>query len=123
MFTPLYIARWYAAIARRLIVEMTSAVPITGRPSACWPKTASEKRSCTSSCGVSSYIAISSSTTSRSWSSSAKRGAKTMSVITSRASSTCRSGTREKTTVCSRDVAAFSSAPIASKVSATCCAS
>jgi hypothetical protein len=44
---------------------MTSAVPITGRPSGWSPKTASEKRSCTSSCGVSSYIAISSSTTSR----------------------------------------------------------
>src|SRR6478609_82338 len=84
---------------------MTSAVPITGRPSACDPNTASEKRSCTSSPGVSSYIAISSSTTSRSWSSSAKRGAKTMSVITCSASSTCRSGTREKTTVCSREVA------------------
>src|SRR5205823_3077529 len=46
-----------------------------------------------------------------------------MSVITSSASSTCRSGTRENRTVCSREVAAFSSAPIASKVSATCCAS
>src|SRR5437763_1174026 len=123
MFTPLYIARWYAAIARLLTVEMTSAVPITGRPRACSPKTAWEKRSCTSSCGVSSYIAISSSTTSRSWSSSANRGAKTMSVITSSASSTCLSGTRENTTVCSREVAAFSSAPIASNVSAICCAS
>src|SRR5438128_957169 len=46
-----------------------------------------------------------------------------MSVITSSASSTCRSGTREKTTVCSREVAAFTSAPIASNVSAICCAS
>src|SRR5438105_10740340 len=123
MFTPLYIARWYAAIARLLTVEMTSAVPITGRPRACSPKTAWEKRSCTSSCGVSSYIAISSSTTSRSWSSSANRGAHTRSVITSSASSTCLSGTRENTTVCSREVAAFSSAPIASNVSAICCAS
>ena len=35
MFAPVYIARWYAAIARRLTVEITSAVPITGRPSAC----------------------------------------------------------------------------------------
>ncbi len=74
--------------------EMTSAVPITGRPSGWSPKTAAEKRSCTSSCGVSSYIAISSSTTSRSWSTSAKEGAKTMSVITSSASSTWWSGTR-----------------------------
>src|SRR5213082_837644 len=84
---------------------MTSAVPITGRPSGWSPKTASEKRSCTSSCGVSSYIAISSSTTSRSWSTSAKEGAKTMSVMTSSAVST------------------FSSAPMASNVSAISCAS
>src|SRR3954469_4366312 len=96
---------------------------MTGRPSACVPKTACEKRSCTSSCGASSYIAISSRTTSRSWSSSPNAGAKTMSLITWIASSTCRSGTREYTTVCSRDVAAFSSAPIASNVSAICCAS
>src|SRR4051794_14378669 len=123
MFAPVYMARWYAPIARRLTVEMTSAVPITGRPSACVPKTDCEKRSCTSSCGVSSYIAISSRTTSRSWSSSANAGAKTMSVITSSASSTCLSGTRAYTTVCSREVAAFSSAPIASKISAICCAS
>ena len=95
MFPPVYIERWYAATARRLTVEITSAVPMTGRPSAWPPNTASEKRSCTSSCGVSSYIAISSSTTSRSWSSSANAGAKTMSVITRSASSVWRSGTRE----------------------------
>ena len=80
--------------ARRVTVEITSAVPMTGRPSWWSPKTASEKRSCTSSCGVSSYIAISSSTTSRSWSSSAKDGTKTISVITPSARSTCLSGTR-----------------------------
>src|SRR4051794_12548490 len=96
---------------------------MTGRPSAWEPNTACENRSCTRSCGASSYIAISSSTTSRSWSSSENCGANTMSVITASASSTCRSGTREYTTVCSREVAAFSSAPMASKVSAICCAS
>ena len=67
------------------IDEITSAVPITGRPSGCSPKTASAIRSCTSSCGASSYMAISSSTTSRSVSSSANAGAKTMSLITSTA--------------------------------------
>jgi len=72
MLPPLYVERWNPAMARRLIVEITSRVPITGRPSGCDPKTASEKRSWTSSCGVSSYIAISSSTTSRSASSSAR---------------------------------------------------
>ena len=94
MFPGPNIVRWYAAIERRLIDEITSARPITGRPSAWPPKTASESRSWTSSCGVSSYIAISSSTTSRSASSSANRGAKTMSVITSSAVSRCWSGTR-----------------------------
>ena len=76
------------------MLEITSLVPITGRPSGASPKTASEKRSWTSSCGVSSYIAISSRTTSRSESSSANVGAKTMSVITSIAVSTCASVTR-----------------------------
>src|SRR5438034_6270612 len=101
---------------------MTSAVPITGRPSACRPNTASEKRSCTSSCGVSSYMAISSSTTSRSESRSENAGAKTMSVMTSSAVCTCASGTRAYTIVCSREVAAFSSPPSPSKISAICCA-
>ena len=86
------------------------------------PKTASVTRSWTRSCGVSSYIAISSSTTSRSESRSAKAGAKTMSVITSTAVARCWSATRAYTTVCSRDVAAFSSPPSESKISAISCA-
>ena len=40
--------------------------PITGRPRGWLPNTAVERTSCTLSCGSSSYIAISSSTTSRS---------------------------------------------------------
>jgi len=106
------------AMARRLIVEITSRVPITGRPSGCDPKTASEKRSWTSSCGVSSYIAISSSTTSRSAfiSSPSKRGCSTMSAITSSAASRWASSTRAYTTVYSRPVAAFSSPPRPSKI-------
>ena len=52
----------------------TSAVPITARPSGCEPNIALPSRSKTRSCGSSSYIAISSSTTSRSASSSPKRG-------------------------------------------------
>jgi hypothetical protein len=75
MFRPTYISWWYPAIASRLTDEITSAVPITGRPSESLPKTASEKRSWTSSWGASSYIAISSRTTSRSASSSANAGA------------------------------------------------
>jgi len=67
---------------------------------------------------VSSYIAISSSTTSRSVSSSASDGEKTMSLITSIAVSRWWSGTRAYTSVCSRDVAAFSSPPSPSKISA-----
>ena len=70
------------------------------------------------SCGVSSSIAISSSTTARSVSRSVKVGEKTMSAITSSAVSTCRSATRAKTTVLSRDVAALSSPPSSSKISA-----
>ncbi len=46
--------------------EITSPRPITGRPSGWSPKTAVESTSWTLSCGSSSYIAISSSTTSRS---------------------------------------------------------
>ena len=78
----------------RVIDEITSARPITGRPSGWSENTASESRSWTSSCGASSTIAISSSTTSRSESRSANVGEKTMSAITSSASSRCRSGTR-----------------------------
>src|SRR3954452_21215667 len=119
---PAYICRWYEPSTRRVTVEITSAVPITGRPSAWRPNTASENRSCTSSCGVSSYIAISSSTTSRSESRSANEGANTMSAMTSRAVCACASGTRAYTIVCSREVAAFSSPPRPSKISAISCA-
>ena len=73
---------------------ITSARPITGRPSGCDPKTASAARSCTTSWGLSSTIAISSSTTSRSESMSVSAGEKTMSVITSSATSMWSSGTR-----------------------------
>src|SRR5205807_553229 len=97
-------------------------VPITGRPSECEPNVASWIRSWTSSCGWSSYIAISSSTTSRSASTSANCGAKTISPITSSAVCSASSGTRAKTTVCSREVAAFSSPPSVSKISAISCA-
>ena len=54
--------------------EITSARPITGLPSGCPPKTASAAMSWTRSWGVSSTIAISSSTTSRSESSSSNVG-------------------------------------------------
>jgi hypothetical protein len=94
-----YRARWKAPTARRDTDEITSADPSTGRPSGWSPKTACEKRSWTSSCGVSSIIAISSSTTSRSASMSANVGANTMSDMTSSAVSTCSSRTREYTTV------------------------
>jgi len=94
MLPGTYMARWNAETERRDTDEITSAVPITGRPRGCGPKTASVTRSCTRSCGVSSYIAISSSTTSRSESRSAKTGANTMSVITSSAVSRCWSATR-----------------------------
>src|SRR6266540_7518654 len=121
-FPPAYICRWYVESTRFVTDEITSAVPITGRPRAWRPKTASENRSWTSSCGVSSYMAISSSTTSRSASSSEKAGANTMSVITLSAVWTCESATRAYTIVCSREVAAFSSPPSPSKISAICCA-
>ena len=45
---------------------MTSALPITGRPSGWSPNTASASTSCTLSEGSSSYMAISSITTWRS---------------------------------------------------------
>ena len=93
-FPGTYIERWNEASVRRLTDEITSARPITGRPSGCLPKVASEIRSWTSSCGWSSYIAISSSTTSRSASSSENDGAKTISPIRSSAVSSRSSGTR-----------------------------
>jgi hypothetical protein len=45
-----------------------------------------------------------------------------MSVMTFSAVWTCASGTRAYTMVCSREVAAFSSPPRPSKISAICCA-
>ena len=94
MFPGTYIERWYAETVRRETLEITSPRPITGRPSGWLPNVASDIRSWTSSCGWSSYIAISSSTTSRSASSSANDGANTISPITSSAVSSRSSGTR-----------------------------
>ena len=42
---PAYIWRWYVESTRFVTDEITSAVPITGRPSAWRPKTACENRS------------------------------------------------------------------------------
>src|SRR5436305_3133589 len=95
---------------------MTSGVPITGRPNGCVPKMARPRRSKTRSWGSSSYIAISSRTTSLSVSSSPKRGRHTMSVITSKARSRCRSSTLVYSEVDSLSVPAFISAPMASKI-------
>ena len=74
MLSDAYAARWYAVSAFLLTLEITSARPITGRPIGWPPKTASATRSWIRSCGLSSTIAISSSTTSRSESISAKAG-------------------------------------------------
>ena len=68
------------------------------------------------SCGSSSYIAISSSTTSRSGSTSSNAGRQTMSLMTSKARGICSSSIRAWTLVVSLPVAALSSAPIASKI-------
>ena len=65
-----------------------------GHPSGCSPNTASPRTSNTVSCGSSSYIAISSSTTSRSGSTSRKAGRQTMSAITSKARGMCWSSIR-----------------------------
>jgi hypothetical protein len=89
-----YRLRWNAPSDRREIEAMTSADPITGRPSGWFPKTACVTTSKMSSWGESSTMAISSSTTSRSASRSARLGAKTMSVMMSSAVSTCSSRTR-----------------------------
>ena len=62
--------RWYSAMSGTGIEAITSASPSTRRPSGCSPKTASARTSWTRSCGSSSYIAISSSTTWRSESTS-----------------------------------------------------
>ena len=105
-----------AAAARAWRRRRPRRVPITGRPSGCGPKTASPSRSNTRSWGSSSYIAISSSTTSRSASSSPKRGRQSMSPITSNARSRCRSSTRVYSEVASLSVPALISAPIASKI-------
>ena len=67
------------------VSRMTGARPMIARPSGCAPKTAPPSTSKTLSCGSSSYIAISSSTTSRSGSTSRNAGRHTMSAITSKA--------------------------------------
>ena len=73
---------------------MTSVVPMIGRPSA-WPgNVVSPMRSNTSSSGVSSSIAISSSTTSRSCSRSSQLGDPTIPPTTSIASGRWSSMTR-----------------------------
>ncbi len=74
MLSAAYASRWNEASARRPTLEITSARPITGRPTEWPPKTASATTSWTRSCGLSSTMAISSSTTSRSESTSAKTG-------------------------------------------------
>ena len=56
------------------VSRITGARPMIGRPSGWSPKTASPRTSKTVSCGSSSYIAISSSTTSRSGSTSRNAG-------------------------------------------------
>ena len=71
-----------------------------------------------SSGGESSYIATSSSTTSRSWSRSAKVGRATISAMTSNALSRSSSRSRALTSVCSLEVDALGSAPMSSKMCA-----
>ena len=65
-----------------------------GRPSGWSPKIETPSTSKTVSCGSSSYIAISSSTTSRSGSTSLNAGRQTMSAITSNARGMCWSSMR-----------------------------
>src|SRR5215216_6692653 len=96
------------------VSRMTGARPMIGQPSGWPPKTASPRTSNTVSCGSSSYMAISSSTTSRSGSTSLKAGRHTMSAITSKARGRCWSSIRAYTVVLSLSVPALSSAPIAS---------
>ena len=107
---------WNDARWSRCAPATTSARPMIARPSGCDPKTASPATSNTLSWGSSSYIAISSSTTSFSGSSSPHVGRQTMSPSTSIARSRWRSSTRENTDVLSLPVAAFTSAPIVSKI-------
>ena len=76
------------------VSRITGARPMIGRPSGWPPKTASPSTSKTVSCGSSSYIAISSSTTSRSGSMSLNAGRQTMSAITSKAVGRCWSSIR-----------------------------
>ena len=78
-------ARGSAEISSTGVSRMTGARPMIGRPSGWPPKTASPSTSKTVSCGSSSYIAISSSTTSRSGSMSRNAGRQTMSAMTSKA--------------------------------------
>ncbi len=91
---PTYARPCHARSERGETPAITSELPITGRPSG-WPaNTASEARSWTRSCGLSSTIAISSSTTSRSESTSVNVGENAMSVIASSASGRWPSGMR-----------------------------
>jgi hypothetical protein len=96
------------------VSRITGARPMIGRPSGCPPNTASPSTSKTVSCGSSSYIAISSSTTSRSGSTSRNAGRHTMSAITSKAAGMCWSSIRAYTAVLSLSVPALSSAPMPS---------
>ena len=105
-------------MARRETVAITSAEPSTGRPSGWSPKTVSVKTSWTSSGGVSSIIAISSRTTSRSASMSAKRGREDhVGHDVERRLDVLVEDARVDDRVVAA-VAAFSSPPIASKISA-----
>ena len=89
-----YRRAWKSAITSTGVSRITGARPMIGRPSGCPPKTASPSTSKTVSCGSSSYIAISSSTTSRSGSTSRNAGRHTMSAITSNAAGRCWSSIR-----------------------------
>ena len=104
------------AMASTGVSRMTSGRPMIARPSGSSPKTASPRTSKTLSCGSSSYMAISSSTTSRSGSTSCRAGRQTMSAITSNARSRWTSSTREYNDVVSLPVPALISAPMASKI-------
>jgi len=86
--------RVFDGIARVVFGDHPLGRPVIGRPSGWPPKTASPSTSKTVSCGSSSYIAISSSTTSRSGSMSWKAGRQTMSAITSKAVGRCWSSIR-----------------------------
>ena len=98
------------------VSRMTSGRPMIARPSGSSPKTASPRMSKILSCGSSSYMAISSSTTARSGSTSCRAGRQIMSAMTSIARSRWTSSTREYKDVVSLPVPALISAPMASKI-------